>query len=103
MGSGLHKAGVVGRVVLLAFFCLPSFARQRGLHFAPLMRCAGSSVVRTYLSPVGRAHHDNLYLQHLRARTSASIMGSELQPPALRSTPPRCPKPSSTPVPAVGA
>src|SRR5829696_8842595 len=58
------------------------------------MRCAGASVVRTYLSPVGRAHHANLYLQHLRARTSASIMGSELQPPALRSTPPRCPKPS---------
>jgi hypothetical protein len=56
--------------------------------FAPLMRCAGASVVRTYLSPVGRAHHANLYLQHLRARTSASIMGSELQPPALRSTPP---------------
>jgi hypothetical protein len=26
--------------------------------------------------------------------TSASIMGSELQPLALRSTPPRCPKPS---------
>jgi len=51
-------------------------------------------VVRTYLSPVGRAHHANLYLQHPRARTSASIMGSELQPPALRSTPPRCPKPS---------
>src|SRR5829696_6926332 len=65
------------------------------------MRCAGASVVRTYLSPVGRAHHANLYLQHLRARTSASIMGSELQPPALRSTPPRCPKPSLALTPAV--
>jgi hypothetical protein len=38
------------------------------LHFASLLRCAGASVVRTYLSPVGRAHHANMYLQHLRAR-----------------------------------
>jgi hypothetical protein len=35
-GPGLDNACVVGRVVLLACFYLPSFAGQRGLRFAPL-------------------------------------------------------------------
>jgi hypothetical protein len=60
--------------------------------FAPLMRCAGSSVVRTYLSPVGRAHHANQYLQHLRARPTGFYhgVGSRAQPgsdPSLCATP----------------
>jgi hypothetical protein len=56
------NACIVGRVVR------PALVTQRGLRFAPSLRCAGASVVRTYLSPVGRAHHANLYLQHLRVR-----------------------------------
>jgi hypothetical protein len=44
--------------------------------FAPLMRCAGASVVRTYLSPVGRAqHHTDTTSSVLGA--SASLIGSE--------------------------
>src|SRR5215208_7520845 len=64
------------------------------LSFAPSLRCAGASVVRTYLSPVGRAHHANLYLQHLRARHIGFYHGVGAPTSALRSTPPRCPKPS---------
>jgi hypothetical protein len=48
---------------------------QRGLRFAPPLRCAGPRVVRTYLSTVGRAHHANLYLQHLCARPTGFYHG----------------------------
>src|SRR5215204_1830948 len=43
------------------------------LSFAPLKRCAGASVVRTYLPPVGRAHDTDTTSAVLGA--SASIMG----------------------------
>jgi hypothetical protein len=41
-------------------------------------------VVRRYLSPVGRAHHANLYLQHPRARHTGFYHGSELPRTGLR-------------------
>jgi hypothetical protein len=77
----------------------------RGLCFASFKRCAGSSVVRTYLSPVGRAPTLCASVASSVLGASASIKGSELPrhprygAPALRFAPPRCPKPLSGPTP----
>jgi hypothetical protein len=38
-GSGLYNACIVGRVVL------PALVRQRGLRFAPPLRCVGPRVI----------------------------------------------------------
>ena len=46
-------------------------------------------MVRRYLSPVGRAHHANQYLQHPRARHTGYYHGSELS--LLCSGPPLAP------------
>jgi hypothetical protein len=43
--------------------------------------------VRTYLSPVGRVHLRKHAITSPVLGASASIMGSELQPPALRFAP----------------
>jgi hypothetical protein len=50
----------------------------RGLRIAHLKRCAGSSVVRPYLPPVGRAHHGKHANNPPVLGAPASIMGSEL-------------------------
>src|SRR5215204_1640204 len=60
----------------------------RGLCFASFKRCAGSSVVRTYLSPVGRAPTLCASVASSVLGAPASIIGSELSvywAPAFRS------------------
>src|SRR5215207_4708001 len=72
-GSGLYTG--LGRA-----FRTPLGA---ALRFAPSKRCAGASVVRTYLAPVGRAqHHTDTTSSVLGA--SASIMGRSSQATGLR-------------------
>src|SRR5215208_7831605 len=57
--GGLYNA--LGRAFLtplLAWLRSSYPTSSVALNFAPLKRCAEASVVRLYLSPVERAHHD---------------------------------------------
>jgi hypothetical protein len=103
--SGCPGLAFLMRVLLAALFCLAP-VRQRGLSLCAPSALRGTSGGATMTTP-GEAGMVCTILQLAYVLGApASIMGSELSvylAPALRSAPSRCPKPSLTLTPAVGA
>jgi hypothetical protein len=94
--------------IMLVFWAALYWAiilHQRGLRFAPSLRCAGPRVVRSCLPPVGRAHRYVTHACDLPVLGPAGFshrVGAPTGPPRSSDSslcPARCPNPLSGPTP----
>src|SRR5215217_3362208 len=84
--------------VLFAALFYPAPVRQRGLGFAPPLRCAGRRCRCEYDYPRWGGHTAESIVTSTVLGASASMMGSELlQAPSRGSDPSLCPTPMPKP------